>query len=340
MFTLKPPNGSYGGGAFFVKNLSKFLVQNNHRITYTLDRDIDIIMLIDPRKSEYNRYSIDDIINYKNNINSKVKVIHRVNECDPKREISINIEPILIKTMKFANHVVFVSSWLREYFINKYSNNVSNSISNSTSNSSSDWLSPKSSFILNGVDLQNFDGKLEKVNDIENIIFSKLNNKHPIKIITHHWSNNYNKGFEIYNQLDKLLNNEEYKNRFQLTYIGNYNPNYKPSNIIMYPPTQGNKLSNLLKDNDIYLTATQYEPGAMHYLEGAASGLPVLYRQNGGGAHEICSKFGEEFTDINDIFVKLEKILNNYMYYFNNIDLEYIGYQRCSTEFLKLISEI
>lgn len=332
MFTLKPPTGSYGGGAFFVKNLSRYLVQNGHRITYNLDRDIDVLIIIDPRKSDYNRYSLNDVINYKNNINPNVKIIHRVNECDIKREVSINIEPLLINTMKFVNHIVFVSSWLRNYFIDKYSNIISN-------NSNIDWLSPKSSFILNGVDLQNFDGKLKKSNTIENIISSKLNNKEPIKIITHHWSNNYNKGFEIYNELDRLLNKIEYKKMFELTYVGNYNPNYKPSNIKMYPPTQGKELSNLLKQHDIYLTATQFEPGAMHYLEGAASGLPVLYRKNGGGANEICCDFGEEFIDMNDLFEKLEKILNNYMSYFNNIDLEYIGYQRCSQQFLERIEK-
>ena len=38
-----------------------------------------------------------------------VKIIHRVNECDIKREKSINIEPLLVKTMKIADHIVFVS---------------------------------------------------------------------------------------------------------------------------------------------------------------------------------------------------------------------------------------
>ena len=337
MFTLKPPNGSYGGGAFFVKNLSRFLVQNNHRITYTLDKDVDIIIVIDPRKCDHNRYSIEDIYNYKKNINPRVKILHRVNECDPKREISINIEPLLIKTMKFADHVVFVSSWLRDYYIQKYSTNKSK---NDNNNYNEDWLSTKSSFILNGVDLQIFTGKIDKNNIINDIKNNITQYKQPIKIVTHHWSNNYLKGFEIYNQLDRLLDKEEYRNKFQLTYIGNYNPKYKPNNIKLFPPTQGKELSNLLKQHDIYLTATQYEPGAMHYLEGAASGLPVLYRKNGGGAHEICSKFGEEFININDLFNKLNQIIDKYEIHYNNIDLDYISYKRCSKQFVDLINDL
>ena len=43
--------------------------------------------------------------------------------------------------------------------------------------------------------------------------------------------------------------------------------------------------------------ATRNEPGAMHYLEGMACGLPVLYQRGGGGTSEICH--GIEFNDFN-----------------------------------------
>ena len=39
---------------------------------------------------------------------------------DIKRKQSINIEPLLIKTMKLANEVIFVSKWLKDYYITKY----------------------------------------------------------------------------------------------------------------------------------------------------------------------------------------------------------------------------
>ena len=32
-----------------------------------------------------------------------------MNECDIKREVSINLEPLLVKTMAIADHVVFIS---------------------------------------------------------------------------------------------------------------------------------------------------------------------------------------------------------------------------------------
>ena len=45
-FTLEPPKGSYGGGAFFVKNMIKFLIEKGHTITHILEKDIgDLILL-------------------------------------------------------------------------------------------------------------------------------------------------------------------------------------------------------------------------------------------------------------------------------------------------------
>ena len=43
-------NGPWGGGNLFVKNLSNFLINNGHDVIYDLgDKDIDLILLTDPR---------------------------------------------------------------------------------------------------------------------------------------------------------------------------------------------------------------------------------------------------------------------------------------------------
>ena len=65
-FSLEPPSGSYGGGAFFVKNMIKYLQKNGFNITFRLIPDIDLIFVIDPRKDRYNHYSIEEIMQYKN----------------------------------------------------------------------------------------------------------------------------------------------------------------------------------------------------------------------------------------------------------------------------------
>lgn len=305
-FSLKPFEGNYGGGMFFVKNLINYLQSKNYNVTFKLEDNIDIIFIIDPRKAEHKKYSIDDIINYKKNF-PNVKIIQRVNECDIKREKSINIEPKLIKTMKNSDYIVFVSKWLQTYFLKKYN------------------LSIKSNSILNGCNREHFFPLKNK----------KINNK--IKIVTHHFSDNYLKGFHIYNKIDKYLSNH---NDFEFIYIGNYNKKYKPTNIKLLQPTSGIELGNLLRKCDIYLTATQNEPGAMHYLEGMSCGLPVLFCKGGGGATEICSKFGEEFNDFNDLFLKLDLIKNNYDYYRNKINYEFLGSKRCCNQYLEIIDNL
>ena len=305
-FTLEPPDGSYGGGAFFVKNLSKFLIENGYQVTYRLEDDIDIIFIIDPRKDSHNKFSLIDIERYKLK-HPKVKIIHRVNECDIKRIRSIGIEPLILRTMKIADLVVFVSKWLRDYYNHKY------------------VINTPSSAILNGVDSAIYFPK-------DSI---KLN--HKIRLITHHWSNNWLKGFHIYNEIDKLLDTRD---DIEFIYVGNYNPRYRPRNIKLLPPMSGIELGNIIRSCDIYITATQNEPGAMHYLEGMSCGLPVLYAEGGGGAAEICNISGEEYTDISSMIVKMDKILENYREYVGKIPYEYLHRERCCFEYIKIIKQL
>ncbi len=306
LFTLKPPEGSGGGGCFFVKNLVNYFKKKKIEIVYTLQKNIDLIFIIDPRKNSTNNFHIDQIINYKKK-NPNTKIIHRVNECDIKRKKSINIEPLILKAMKNADHVVFVSDWLKNYYHTKYKLNL------------------KCSSIINGCDSKFFFPK-----------FKKIDFKKKIKIITHHFSNNYLKGFEIYNQIDKLLNNNC---NFTFTFVGNYNKDYRPKNIKLLKATQGIELANIIREHDIYLTATQFEPGAMHYVEGLSCGLPILFRKNGGGAFEVCNKCGLEFNNINDFLVKLKLLIDKYDTFRNNIDYNFLGSDRCNNEYIKIIEQ-
>jgi len=301
-FSLKPPNGSYGGGGFFVKNLSSFIISKNYKVIYTLEPNIDVLFIIDPRSGPHKKYELNDFIQYKKN-NPNTIIIHRVNECDIKRQISINVEPLLVKTMKFADKVVFVSQWLQNYYINKYDLELNDHHA-----------------ILNGCNRKHFHPIHRKFNKI--------------KLVTHHWSSNYLKGFHIYNALDQLL--PKYPH-IEFTYIGNYNKNYNPKNIRVLPCMTGKQLGDELRNHNFYLTATQNEPGAMHYLEGMSCGLPILYCHGGGGAQEICKMAGEEYKHIEELFTKIEEINNNYEKYVKKIDYDYLGSERCCNEYFSLL---
>ena len=84
--------------------------------------------------------------------------------------------------------------------------------------------------------------------------------KKPLKIVTHHWSNNINKGFDIYKYLDDLLDDKTWKKRIKFTYVGNVPKNFKFRNTNLIEPKKDNKLSLILKSHHIYLTASINEP--------------------------------------------------------------------------------
>ena len=42
-----------------------------------------------------------------------------------------------------------------------------------------------------------------------------------VKLVTHHWSSNWNKGFDTYKRIDELINDEYWSNKIEFTYIGN-----------------------------------------------------------------------------------------------------------------------
>ncbi len=262
-FNLKPPEGSYGGGSFFVKDMIEYLEKKGFTFTYELDKDIDIILVVDPRKGPYKKYGIQELIDYKNRVNNNAKIIYPVNECDIKRFKKSNNEPFIVYSIQNSDSVVYISNWLKEYYQQKY---------NITKN--------KPSTVINNCCNKKYFYPLE----------NKLLNKKKIKIVTHHWSNDYNKGFEIYNELDKFIGHIDW---LEFTYIGRYENNYNPTNIKLISPISEGKLGDELRKHDIYLTASLYEPGGIHQLEGMASGLPILYRKNGGGIKETVNDCGE-----------------------------------------------
>ena len=135
----------------------------------------------------------------KEKINPRVKIIHRVNDMDLGRYGS---DPWRVKAYKeFSKHcdgTIFVSDWTREWFLNE------------------GWLCDNTFSIYNGVDKEIF----KPGNKIDN---GKIN------IVTHHWSNNKGKGFDIYNKIDEFVGNNV---DFTFTYIGRHQNSFTNTNCI------------------------------------------------------------------------------------------------------------
>jgi len=301
---------AYGGGSHFVTAMVEYLERKGHKVVFHLVdpkshqviKDIDVIFLIDPRPGDIG-YSVNHVVAYKNQVNPKVKVLHRVNECDARKNTDF-IDNILVETSKFTDKTVFISNWLKEYFIKKSFKNAINS-----------------NVIYNGCNLKHFFPRKSK----------KTTQK--IKIVTHHWSDNWLKGFDLYKHIDENIVNSNY----EFTYVGRYTKDYQPVNTRIVSPLWGPNLGSELRKHDIYVTASRFEPCGMHHIEGAASGLPVIYHRNCGGINEMCNLHGEEFNSLENFKSTLEKVSKNLESYKNKINMSQLNIELCCEKFYEEI---
>jgi len=298
-------NSSWGGGNQFVKSLEKHGKELGHDVKFDLkDNDIDIILLIDPRS--YNQgipYSLFEIFIYVLFINPKALIVHRINECD-ERKNTRNINFLLRESNKLADHTIFISSWLKELDIYQ--------------------KGKPSSVILNGADQEYF-------NNFKNKNWDK---KSPLKIVTHHWSANYRKGFDVYEKLDNLLLNKNWENKIEFTYIGNLPDGFKFKKSKHLPPMNGKKLGEELSRHHIYITASQNEPAGMHHIEGVLCGLPIIYR-NSGALPEYCEYFGIAFEN-NNFIPAIENMFLKYDIYKEKTGIYKNNSLKMTTEYLHL----
>ena len=122
----KIQKGPWGGGNSFAKSLSRYLIKKGHKVVYGLiDRDIDIIILTDPRGTSP-QVTIDagKIIRYLLLVNNNALVLHRINECD-ERKGEKKINKLLKNANYIADHTIFIASWLKHLDLWNRNNNYS-----------------------------------------------------------------------------------------------------------------------------------------------------------------------------------------------------------------------
>ena len=126
-----------------------------------------------------------------------------------------------------------------------------------------------------------------------------------IRLIATSWSNNVRKGGPIYKWLEAQLDWD----RFEFTFVGNGGVPF--SRIKSIPAVPSEELAEILREHDIYITASQNDPCSNAVLEALACGLPVVYR-NDGGHPELVGYGGLPFVDQEEILPQLERIAANY----------------------------
>lgn len=300
-------DGPYGGGNTFLINLIKYLERLNHTVVHNLDeKDIDIVLLTSPLPdSEHSTFNHLDILKYLRSKNDNTIVVQRFNECDERKGTS-GINRKLLKANISADYSVFVSKWLQDIFETFGMTNINKKT------------------ILGGSDIRIFNQNNKNI----------WNKNKKFKIVTHHWSSNWMKGFDVYQKLDLLLNKKEIADKISFTYIGNLPRGFSFKNANSMPPLDSMELSKKLKDFDGYITGSINEPSGNHHVEGALSGLPLLYI-NSGGIPEYCNGYGLEFS-IDNLEEKIFELMDSYELYHEKLKYYNFTSDKTSKEYVDL----
>ncbi len=129
-----------------------------------------------------------------------------------------------------------------------------------------------------------------------------------LKLISVSWSDNPNKGLEVYQWMDEHLDPK----RVDWCFVGRLQGTLK--NFTQLDPLPSKDLAALLREQDAYLTASRHDPCSNSVMEALACGLPVLYL-NSGGHPELVGEAGLPFEQANDIPQRLEQLRNGYSHF-------------------------
>ena len=133
----------------------------------------------------------------------------------------------------------------------------------------------------------------------------KFDDTAKISLISTAWSDNPRKGGPFYKWLDEHLD----FSRFEYTFVGRVKQEFK--NIKHIVPQDSGNLAELLRQHDIYISASLHEPCSNALLEALACGLPSLYR-NDGGSSELVEFGGLPFNDEDDFLPQLDRVAAHY----------------------------
>ena len=300
-----PEHRAWGGGAKFVNAVYELLPDDDTQVIEATNNNVapDVVLCVGI-ENDYSGISMEQAIMYRMVMEGKrkIKVVVRINENDARKGTT-DVDEKLLEISKHADGTIFVSDWLRDYFMSK------------------GWACKENVVIKNGVDLDIFKPG------------EKLNNG-KVNIVAHHWSDNYMKGFDIYEKLDEwVAANPD----FAFTYIGRDRKTFKNTNVVR--PLSGKRLGAELGRHDVYVSASRFDPGPNHILEALACGLPTLVHKDGGGCVEFARR-GAVYSDWDG----LRKILEtkNFGAWARQLAEPVDGWKRCVSEcaaFFKKIYE-
>jgi len=305
-FNRTPRRSPWGGGAHFATTFADYLVANGHEVVYGLETEVDRIVMLDPRW-EAGGFGVDSISVYQRMF-PNVKVLHRVNDTGATRGGDELDNCIIDANRLVADATVFISKWVADYFAAKGLNPRNQTVITNGCDANFFHPSPSSTeWRERGWQRRN---SWSETNEFYPPGPDKPRN--PLKLVTHHWSDNPAKGLDLYKHIDDLIGKGA---PIEFTYVGRYPKEHAPKHTKVVAPLYGAALGGELRQHDVYVTAARWEACGSHHVEGAACGLPVVYHKDGGGVVEMCRRYGEAIGDPSELKEALTKIKNYYKSY-------------------------
>lgn len=277
--------GPYGGGNQFGQSLTQFLYHQGIEVVHELvAHDIDVILVTETRRwLDICAFDMAEAVQYRSR-HPRTAVVLRINECDERKDNRFKLlNRLLLASAKSADHVVYISQWLQDLFATQLAP-----------------IRERSSVIRNGGDTSLFNRQG----------FTPWSGVGTLKLVTHHWGGHWNKGFDVYTYLDRLIGGS-LRGRFEFTYIGNLPAGVRLHNSTVLSPTSGPALAALLKRHHAYITASINEPAGMHHVEAALCNLPIIYRVS-GALPEYCKTIGVPLHTPDDVLGALDLLRQRY----------------------------
>jgi glycosyltransferase involved in cell wall biosynthesis len=125
------------------------------------------------------------------------------------------------------------------------------------------------------------------------------------RLICASWSDNPRKGGPVYRWLEDELDPD----RYELTFVGNTQESFERTRVI--PPVPSRELADILREHDVFVTATEHDAYSNALVEALSCGLPAVYRDS-GGSREAVKDAGFAFIEREEIPELLERLRDEY----------------------------
>jgi glycosyltransferase involved in cell wall biosynthesis len=133
----------------------------------------------------------------------------------------------------------------------------------------------------------------------------RFSRQRKVRLISSSWSDNPRKGEPVYRWLEQHLDWD----RFDYTFVGRATAPF--DRIREIPPVPPEELAELLRQHDVFVTATENDAYSNALVEALSCGLPAVYLDSGGSG-EAVKDAGFAFAQREQIPTLLERLVDDY----------------------------